>query len=179
MVASNKEKYNSIISFLKERVEQDQQEVENHSEEVTRLDAYDSQMLLSFYIKLFELEQWDDKFSGNYCFKDRVIKINRYIDKLTLLKEKPELITICGLFMETEVCLIPMRFVKFIGTGNNRTALLPVDPVSVGLPSHDEVAYNTFRECTGTYGVCLSKRKNSWLHDFVKTSKSWEYVKVD
>lgn len=154
--------------------------------EVSKLDMFDSRAVLDFYKTIIELEQWDDEFEGNYSYKRRLVKINKYLDIVTATAHKdmlkPHLLR--GLFLELEVCLIPNKFISVgkVRKGNHTVPVLiaPRNPEEFGLPGKDEVLWGTIREVDANNCAVISCRGDQkWLKDWITYARSWEYVKVD
>lgn len=153
--------------------------------EYSKLDLFDVNGVRDFYETVLKLEQWDDSFEGNFAFKKRLVKVNKYLDVVTKEAHKDSLIphVIRGLFLELEVCLIPRKFIttKKVRKGISSVDVLvpPTDPKSLGLPDRTEVLWGTIRETDSDYCVALSCRGNqSWLGEWITRASSWEYVRV-
>lgn len=153
--------------------------------EYSKLDLFDVNGIRDFYETILKLEQWDDSFDGNFSFKKRLVKVNKYLDVITREQHKDMLFphVIRGLFLELEVCLIPRKFIK---TGKARKGISsvevlvpPLNPESLGLPGNDEVLWGTIREVSNDYCVAISCRGNqAWLKDWITRASSWEYVRI-
>lgn len=185
---TSKETIDAIISNLTATEQRAMEEFEasNGKGDYTKLDLFDIAGLRDLYETLIKLEQWDDSFSGNYSFKKRLVKINRYLDAETRAKHsdmlKPHIIR--GLFLELEVCLIPHRFIK-VGKAIKGIYSVPVlepplHPEELGLPSNDEVIWSTVREVDAMYCVAISCRGDqAWLREWIQRASAWDYVKVE
>ena len=153
--------------------------------EYSKLDLFDVNGIRDFYETILKLEQWDDSFDGNFSFKKRLVKVNKYLDVITREQHKDMLFphVIRGLFLELEVCLIPRKFIK-VGKarkGNYSVEILipPTDPESLGLPGNDEVIWGTIREVGPDYCAVISCRDDqNWLKDWITRASSWEYVRI-
>ena len=157
----------------------------NGKGEYSKLDLFDVNGVHDFYEAILRLEQWDDSFEGNFAFKKRLVKVNKYLDVVTREEHKDMLIphVIRGLFLELEVCLIPRKFVKIgkarKGISSVEVLIPPSDPESLGLPGNNEVLWGTIRESGSDYYVAISCRGNqAWLKDWITRASSWEYVRV-
>ena len=82
----------------------DDVEKNNGKGEYSRLDLFDVNGIKDFYETILKLEQWDDHFEGNFTFKKRLVKVNKYLDVITKEEHKDTLIphVIRGLFLELE-----------------------------------------------------------------------------
>lgn len=183
-----KEMIEEIISNLinTEKIATLEFEESNGKGEYTKLDLFDISGLRDFYETLIKLRQWDDSFVGNYSFKKRLVKVNKYLDVETRAKHsdmlKPHIIR--GLFLELEVCFIPHRFVE-IGKTRKGIYSVPVleppkDPESLGLPGSSDIIWSTVQEIDSMTCVAISCRgEQAWLKDWIQRASSWEYVKVE
>lgn len=163
----------------------DDVEKNNGKGEYSKLDLFDVNGVRDFYETILKLEQWDDSFDGNFAFKKRLVKVNKYLDVVTREAHKDMLIphVIRGLFLELEVCLIPKKFVKVgkVRKGNSSVEVLipPSDPRSLGLPGNDEVLWGTIRPTESDYCVAISCRNNQeWIREWITRASSWEYVRI-
>ena len=147
---------------------------------------FDIAGLRDFYETLIRLEQWDDHFTGDFSYKTRLVKVNKYLDVETRAKHadmlEPHIIR--GLFLELEVCFIPHRYVE-IGKARQGIYSVPVlepplNPEKLGLPSHNDIIWSTVREINAMTCVAISCRGNqAWLKDWITKASSWEYVEVE
>ena len=163
----------------------DDVEKNNGKGEYSKLDLFDVNGIREFYEAVLKLEQWDDSFEGNFVFKKRLVKVNKYLDIITREQHKNTLIphVIRGLFLELEVCLISRKFVK---TGKARKGIRSIDvlippmhPEELGLPGNDEVIWSTIREVSADYCVAISCRnEQAWMKDWITRASSGEYVRI-
>lgn len=163
----------------------DDVEKNNGKGEYSKLDLFDVNGVKDFYETILKLEQWDDDFDGNFAFKRRLVKVNKYLDVITREQHKDMLVPhiIRGLFLELEVCLIPRRFIgtsKAVkGIHSIEILVPPRDPESLGLPGLDEVAWGTIKEIDSNYCVAISCRGNQhWIKNWITRASSWEYVRI-
>lgn len=163
----------------------DDVEKNNGKGEYSKLDLFDVNGIRDFYEAVLRLEQWDDSFDGNFAFKKRLVKVNKYLDVVTRDAHKDMLIphVIRGLFLELEVCLIPRKFIKTgkVRKGISSVEILvpPVHPETLGLPGDNEVIWGTIRETDSDYCVAISCRGNqAWLKEWITRASSWEYVRI-
>lgn len=164
----------------------DDVETNNGKGEYSKLDLFDVNGLRDFYETILKLEQWDDSFEGDYAFKKRLVKVNKFLDVVTREEHKDMLIphVIRGLFLELEVCLIPKRFVKIgkarKGISSVEVLIPPSNPESLGLPGNNEVLWGTIREVDSNYYAAISCRnEQAWLKNWITRASSWEYVRVE
>lgn len=163
----------------------DDVEKNNGKGEYSKLDLFDVNGLRDFYEAVLKLEQWDDSFEGNFAFKKRLVKVNKYLDVVTREAHKDMLMphVIRGLFLELEVCLIPRKFIKTgkvrKGISSVEVLIPPSNPESLGLPGNNEVLWGTIREVDSDYCVAISCRGDQhWLKDWITRASSWEYVRI-
>lgn len=152
-----------------------------NGKDITKRDVYFTSMMAKMQKEIFRLRQWEDV---GETFARRLINPKRFLTEVHKKLYDPTYFVFSGLWLEVEVYFLPMRYVKVGKTrkGNHSVTYFqpPVDPEKLGLPSGDEVAYNTFRPVTHTYGVCISLRGNQeWLKKFIPYARSWDYLKVD
>lgn len=173
------------LALLDKEAQEDAEYYENNGYEnskgITIRDVHYTSMMAKMQKEIFRLKQWDDH-GGE--FARRLINPKRFLNDALKTIHKPDYFIFSGLWMEAEVYFLPMRYVKTGKTqkGNYSVTYFqpPLNPEELGLPSNEEVAYNTFRPVTSNYGVCISLRGNQgWLKEFIPYAKSWDYLKVD
>ena len=195
------EEVQEAINELQEMAREDQEYYDRNGwgndRGMTRRDIFYEMQMAKMYEVLRRLEQWDDSYEPNGRFVKRLVKVNRYLPEHCKAYDI-DYFLFAGLWMELEVFILPLAKLKDTGkvfqpvvkkygkSRNLKTVKIykfPSDPVSVGLPSSDEVMYHTFQEIPGTsYGICISCRgKQKWMKDenFFRSCWNWEYLKVE
>lgn len=112
--------------------------------------------------------------TDTYFATTKVNRIYRYIPNAILDYNKQDRIIAGGLFLEVPVYIISGEIIK--KATKNRYGSV-IHPEEFGLPSHSEANYSTLINAGGGYYQVL--RKGTWLDDWLKLSRNWEYVNMD
>lgn len=110
---------------------------------------------------------------GEAVLVDRVVKVKRYADRISLQLHGVDHVVVTALFMAVPMYLLPAN--KVDQARKNRYKAV-MDPEKFGLPSSDLVNYGTIQQLSSTAYTALARFEGSYANELITTARNYENV---
>lgn len=110
---------------------------------------------------------------GDAVLVDRVIKINRYVEKFYLDFHGIDHVNVGGLFLVAPIYLIPIKRYKAYSRKRRGVVKKLED---YGLPTEKECQYGSMKAINGKLYMALARFNNNLLNEVVTSIRHYDYV---
>lgn len=110
---------------------------------------------------------------GEAVLVDRVVKVNRYADRISLEMHGVDHVVCTALFVAVPMYLLPASKVDKATKNRFRNV---IHPEEFGLPGTDVVDYGTIKQLSATAYTAMAKFPGSYANELITTARNYDHV---